>query len=492
MSGASAGAMTSAVAAIAAGSETRPVMDTRQPPPGEYNRLFDSWVNRIDIRSLLGTADLDEHKRVLSVLDSTELGAIANAALSTAKRTRWRPYVEDPLAIILTVANLRGVPYEFDLFGSSRGTHYGMSCHADDMRFAVSGAGRTIPNAVALDPKDAPGGNWPRLAAAALASGAFPIGLQSRVLDRPPQDYDSRYAPRRPAWSNPNDPYRFLCVDGGLMNNEPLELARQYLAGGAEARNPREGEKARRAVIMVDPFPNEAGFDPDWVADDRLATVVARMFGAMINQLRFKPEELELAEDDRVFSRYSITPSRHDASGQRDPLAIASGILGGFGGFLSVEFRRHDFQLGRRNCQAFLRSHFALPETNPLFAADNGQFALKERFYVKDNQGVLMSFDTEDGRRVPKLPIIPLVGDSARAVPPPAWPTAGAVDLQALEAQIANRIEKLGAMAVDTDLKALVPGALLRWGIKRAWLNFIAPRVCARTMDKIRAELARL
>jgi hypothetical protein len=46
--------------------------------------------------------------------------------------------------------------------------------------------------------------------------------------------------------------------------------------------------------------------------------------------------------------------------------AIASGLLGGFGGFVARSFRDHDFQLGRRNCQWFLRSSFALPEANPI------------------------------------------------------------------------------------------------------------------------------
>ena len=52
-------------------------------------------------------------------------------------------------------------------------------------------------------------------------------------------------------------------------------------------------------------------------------------------------------------------------SSLRNP--IASAVLGGFGGFLHHSFRRHDYLLGRRNAQAFLKWGFALPETNPLF-----------------------------------------------------------------------------------------------------------------------------
>lgn len=47
--------------------------------------------------------------------------------------------------------------------------------------------------------------------------------------------------------------YPFLCVDGGTFNNEPLQLARTYLAGEA-SHNPRDGKLAHRAVVLIDPL----------------------------------------------------------------------------------------------------------------------------------------------------------------------------------------------------------------------------------------------
>jgi hypothetical protein len=57
---------------------------------------------------------------------------------------------------------------------------------------------------------------------------------------------------------------------------------------------------------------------------------------------------------------------------------IACGLLGGFGGFLAEDFRALDFQLGRRNCQEFLRSTFGLPASNKILAdlAGRSQFQL--------------------------------------------------------------------------------------------------------------------
>ena len=69
-----------------------------------------------------------------------------------------------------------------------------------------------------------------------------------------------------------------------------------------------------------------------------------------------------MANDPEVYSRFLIVPRRgFRADGTLEPFTIACGSLGGFGGFLSRKFREHDYQLGRRNCQWFLKQYFALP-----------------------------------------------------------------------------------------------------------------------------------
>ena len=51
-------------------------------------------------------------------------------------------------------------------------------------------------------------------------------------------------------------PYTFVSVDGGVIDNAPLELARRYLAGGAALD--ADGAKADQAVLLIAPFPNFA------------------------------------------------------------------------------------------------------------------------------------------------------------------------------------------------------------------------------------------
>jgi hypothetical protein len=497
MSGASAGAITSAVAAVAFNSNTTPVVDVDNPPAEEANRLYDAWVRQIDLSKLLRSDDLAGGGPVVSLLDSTVLDSIARDALKAPKRTVPRVYVADPLAVFLTVSNLRGVPYGFKLFGGDQDFVYGMLRHMDDMRFAVSRTGRELPYARTLDPARAPDDDWPELAAAALASSAFPVGLRSRALNRPYGDYKGRLVVESgeqsiaidPLWRDRKDPYDFLNVDGGLINNEPLELARQYLAGGPDKLNPREGEKADRAVVMIDPFPNTLAPDLKADTDGRVVNVATKMFGALVNQARFRPEELATAARGDVYSRFAIMPSRRNSQGRRAELAMASAILGGFGGFLSEVFRRHDFNLGRRNCQAFLRWHFCLPETNDLFRG----FDQRDAWYVREKDGRMERFPSvkEPGKNVPYLPIIPLCGTAAAEMRRRAFPRAQDADAERLRKEVAARVSSVGDALIETELKGVASG-LLRWLIRKGWQCWLASNVSDKAMEKIKSELAAL
>ncbi len=488
LTGASAGAMTSAIAAVSFNAELDPVVDPDNPPPAERNRFYDAWVRQIDIAKLLDTRDIKGDK-VVSLLDSTALAEIATAALRTPRRAVRRPYVDDPLPVMLTVANLRGVPYGFALYGAASERRYAMREHMDHMRFLVSAQGKAQPGEWLLAPDDAPEGKWPVLVQAALASGAFPVGLAPRRLSNERACYAARHG-RAPLWDVGGKPVEFLCVDGGLMDNEPLELARRQLAGD-DAINPRGGEEAHRGVVMIDPFPNETAFDENARIEDSLIKVGQQMFGALINQARFKPEELHLAEQEGVFSRFMVAPSRSGASAAPDGApALASALMGGFGGFLHESFRRHDFQLGRRNCQAFLKWHFALPVTNrPIFGGQDR--ALLEEWQVREADGTVSRFTSKAQGQVPYAPIVPLCGDAAREVRLPPMPRGAAVDRKALRELVSKRIKKVGGALIDGELSALVGGAF-RSVIGAAWSWRYAGKATDMAMEKIDGELKRL
>ncbi|MBT9568746.1 MAG: patatin-like phospholipase family protein [Thiobacillus sp.] len=459
MSGASAGGITAALAAAYLGSDQPSIANEEAARANKgANKLFDSWVDRIDISSLLEHKDLpDKQTPVISLLDSSILSEIADSGLNVSPRATRRPYVAENFELLLTITNLRGVPYAFKV-QSDQPARYDMSLHADYMHFRINDSGEDgLPDRYTMSWAEFGKPSSPlkeKIKVSALASGAFPIGLAPRTLDHvipgngQPDWYGSRLWPvptpesDQPHqcvthesisvnWGDLSPGYRFdfQCMDGGVMNNEPMELARQMLSGSGQ-RNFRLGERANKAVLLVDPFPSDTSFDSTHKAAPDLLTTAMKLFGALKNQARFKPDKLMLAAKDDVFSRFMIAPSRNGTAN-----AIACGALGGFGGFLKRDFRSHDYFLGRRNAQKFFRDHFVLPETNPLFAEWTD--GMKEAHWVRDDSG--QPRKNEAGQRF--LPIIPLVGEARPPCYKAEWPRYTTDDLAKLMERIESRVD---------------------------------------------------
>jgi len=391
LTGASAGGMCAAIGSVALQEEFEHVRQSSPPAGAPVNRLYQSWVRSIDILPLLEADDLPNGEGpVKSILDSTPIGDIANAALAANQsRAKARPWLANPLGIILTLSNLRGTPYSVDQ--SNQGSfEERIDYHADQIRFNVGTKGApSTPTTIALNNSNPDDPAWDTLRTAAMATGAFPIMLASRIIRRTRADYEARIwhisnedpgkagecksaVTIQPAWADTVTPtFDNVYADGGVTNNNPFECARQYLvdiAHNPEGHNPREPEKANAAVISVAPFPGDEPFDPNYDAQKNsgLGSVAQALLGALISQSRFQGEELKLTQDPDVSSRFAIAPSN-----DREPElpALLCAALGAFGGFIDEKFRDRDYQLGRRNCQQFLRAHFILPENNVTIAA---------------------------------------------------------------------------------------------------------------------------
>lgn len=476
MSGASAGSITAGVATAAMLHEHHPVHD---PAHVGANRLYNTWVTGIDISKLLTLRDLqDEKEPVRSLLDSSELDHLAELALAQAGPVR-RSYLADRLHLLFTVTNLRGVPYNLGFRGNYAAGH-DFRMHGDHVHLVLGDTPQPTPGAIAMPwDKRQPGGKegWHLLGQAALASSAFPIGLKPRTLEydfgnlaedlywqrkwttldtqdeQEPCRYQQAEIAKAPQWVDPNGSeqayprkYDFVCVDGGSMNNEPLELARRILAAG-DCRNPREGDKACRGLIMIDPFPDRIDDD---IAHDHLIGAAVGLIGAWKAQSRFSAMDIELAQRPNVYSRYLIAPVRYQANGTMATWPIAGATAGAFGGFLSEDFRRHDFLLGRKNARAFLEKHFTLPETNPLFKNALGQWhngwneALAEKF-GRDEDG--RPYAGIGSRHLPIIPVMDSIGPDA---PLPAWDTLYSHDrLDALNKPMRRRLSAVGQRLAD-------------------------------------------
>lgn len=420
ISGTSGGGVIAAILGRALSFKFPPVRKSSSVTECRQNPLYRIWVEQLDITKMLGLDDLNRGKRFMSLLNPKPLedgrDAIAQYGqnFSTASPLH-RSYVPEPLPILLTLSNLRGIPYRLDM-GHGRSQSY--VDHADYVRMAVFTRGGQVP----LRPdefgvSDMPGADgfigWADFAGFALGTAAYPAGFPLRPLCRPLSHY--RYRPvavpcgipgKRPVqplavdWDalldsgSPNllDTYHFLAADGGMTDNEPIELCRKVISGWV-GHNPRDGHEAKRAVLLVDPFAAPPALGPQ--APSTLGASLGFLIGAWKDQARYDSRDLMLAADQNCFSRFMITAQRPGAELGAKSIATASAYA--FGGFLSEAFRRHDFFLGRANCQAYLRDELLLPSDNQLFAQWRraaGQYFAK--WEVKNGSG---SF----------LPIIPLL-----------------------------------------------------------------------------------
>jgi hypothetical protein len=502
LAGASAGGVLSAMAAVALGERFPPVTDAEDPPPG--NKFFEAWVDGVDVARMLEGRDLGRRvggkpDRVRSVLDSTVLEELGSAAITPGEPfPGGRPYLADPLYVLLTLTNLRGVPYQTPFQGFTTTLHR-LMLHADSMLFSVRPPGAPAPpgGVTRLSyPADPDNEGWRALRDAALATSAFPVGFAPRPLRRLAEAYFNRpwhfpgsfvvdgvsqcghTGTLRPDWPlEPAHDYDFLCVDGGTMDNEPVGLARELL----DLPHTGHPDRPSSAVLLIDPFPDADPFNPAYTfhQDYTLMRLLPALLNSLIAQAKFKPGELLRAIDPKVYDQFLIAPTHPGSGGAHGEVGLASGGLGGFAGFLSRAFRVHDFQLGRLNCQRFLKYHFTLPRPSgppdkaSLFAGWTA--GAQERFAVPT---------TKDGPP-DRLPVIPVLGAAASVIKPPAWPRVSRGEVGELRRRLTDRLQKVAQRLIDD-----VEGWWTRRLLSNAWW-FKRSDVVGDLMEVIEADLRR-
>lgn len=400
LAGASAGGMCAGIFASALrdyedGTNTQHVKKNTKSP------FYRSWVLEVGYKAMMQDDDLKADpvpRSLLNVSGKHGLEGIKERALNITPKGGWPNWLRNPLPIMLSVNNLRGVPYSLGFSGASAGDEHGMTNHKDFVLFSLhtkdeNGKLAKFKDSISLefqtDGKDA---NWHRFGEALLATGAFPAAFPPRKLKRDASLYGRRkyavsggtqrhinWKPIPNAWeNNPPQDYQHFTVDGGTLNNEPMDLARKALAD-KDGRNSHDPKEATRMILMVDPFPNPVEQDIDWESHGTLIGSLARMIGAFKAQARFKIEDLLIFGNQATASRFSIAPSGIRGIGkppykkepEKSPLACAS--LGAFGGILDETWRHHDYLLGRLNCQQFLKNWFTVDKGHRLFAKTTPQ-----------------------------------------------------------------------------------------------------------------------
>jgi len=457
MGGASAGGMTSI---MAASSLNNPITHIDKPSGdilAEHpeNKLYHSWVDLVQadmFSKMLDTSDI-KNSGVISALNSDFINDVAKRVVS-ADPNQWQPtpaYIKPGLKIFTTLTNLQGYAYNVPFNSSSpERTKYNMRIHNDYACFQLTENAITGHNDgwMPLDLKNKV--NTDIAADAAMATGAFPVGLQSRIVKR-----DAQYVNNNPWLSNylANSPiaeggYQTLNVDGGMINNEPFDKVRSVLDDltGQPDVDYNNYNKFVSTVLMIEPFPTQA---PTPISQSRsISNVVGLTLSSMLSQMRSKAVNIKDAMDSDCAGQYLITPSRRvdtpdgkstDLTGEQ---AIACGALSGFSGFLNKEFRVHDFFLGRHNCKIFLRDYFTVPAkaltTNPIFV-DGYANADKAKYKSTQNDSyqIIPVFEEEI-----KFPDIKFSSGNN-------WPTIKEQDIDRFSGGMKDRIQTIMLNVAD-------------------------------------------
>jgi hypothetical protein len=396
LAGASAGGMTAGITALSM-FEGFKFYDENSPDKNESNRLYHSWVNLNDqpglptFEQMLDNSDIVEDGTVSSILNSKPIDIIADRLdnIKVNRQLEDLGYVSPNMNLILTLCSFNTRTVESNKELPTRGIEVPKSeipaAAPAHRMFLHKGVGQFSfqkgepkqgdEHVLTIDPSVP--AHRKMLIEVAKATGAFPVGLKHRVLEMPDGKYVQAQVKRLFGMERQDrfkvsveleKPFRFVAVDGGAINNEPIgevdnileDLYDQDCANGIADKFYKNF-----GIIMIDPFPD---FETAEEAEQKesLTTIPGKLFGALRRQAMLKEGDIRRGFRGVDYTRGLIFPSKKNKNGVGNrKFAIACASLDGFGGFLCREFREHDFLLGRRNCQSFLRKFFTVPETNP-------------------------------------------------------------------------------------------------------------------------------
>jgi len=394
MSGASAGGMTAAIASLVLQLENKHHVKFLPDVTNDEtlrkleeikvsNRLYNSWVNLTQdemLSVLLGDEDIKIVGKPVSALNSQFIRQVAERALKIDETDTIisAPYVSDDFNLFVTLTNLEG--YQKSLVIDNGGRRAELSKygefitynHSDLVMFSFGE--NSSPGTVHIDfnrQKDEINKkNIDLLGFAAVATGAFPIGLEYAYFERDPAFINQNFLIRQ---IHPDmldlvvatEPYKTTFIDGGLINNEPFELTDCLLKDRLkrklkESKNPQIiaeldstkskikskilldfpngisdeqllsqtkeefdrwlDEQVRKqrnhTILMIDPFPSErkkkksVNNETDERYPYDLLGVISQLVATARSQLLVKTNLFTAARDVNDFSCYLVAPRR--------------------------------------------------------------------------------------------------------------------------------------------------------------------------------------
>jgi len=397
LGGASAGGMVSMITALACYKTFEPVDTPTDQVTGNF--LYDSWVLLNDdiekdistFEKMLSTEDLENNNEgIPSLLNSKSIDLIADKVFQffedNSSGDIIPSYISKDLRILLTLCSLRGIPFElnFENFSSANFPHvpgHRMNEHMIVAHFKLSYKNQVDKDLyLNFNPFNKKSRDLLKLCT--KATGAFPLGLAARNFEGVlTKNYIKNCILRNLEIPEKDSveikltepSFDFTCIDG-TINNEPYSEIVQVL----ESKRPEEDAKRPMSgVIMVDPFPNFYNQDEPGEVENPITSslfqnniwkVIPKAYTTLREQVRVKHS----GSFYKDYLRLLIFPVKWEQIGVlKDHPPISCASLGGFGGFLNREFRKHDFFLGRDNAKNFLRAYCMLEydseNPHPLF-----------------------------------------------------------------------------------------------------------------------------
>lgn len=369
------------------------------------NKLYHSWVDLVQedmFSKMLENNDLNDG--VKSLFNSNFIDEISRRLIKppTGEYIN-RSYIAENLKVFVTLSNLKGFTYNLSFLADNKvQNNYFVERHNDYACFNLAEEYRGD----GWMPLSFEKGINSRLAAdAAMATGAFPIGLKSRKLTRETK-YILHNKWLKISGANPqmkpllNIEHQF--VDGGMINNEPFDRVNDVLREipGIRPATKEHYKDFNSTILMIDPFPATTSV---FKKGDDIMSIAGKTLSAMLGQIRTKADDVVKTFQSDNSNQFMIAPSRFFPSYYKDSRdkvqganAIACGFFNGFGGFFNKEFRIHDFFLGRANCEYFLRNHFTVPENyqNPII-----------EFGYKNVDRTKFYSETDNGKGLPIIPV---------------------------------------------------------------------------------------
>lgn len=403
ISGASAGGMTAAIASLVFQLENKHhvkfLPDVKDKKTLEEideikrnNRLYNSWVNLTNddmLSVLLGDSDIKIVGKPVAALNSQFIRQVSERALRVDEtdNVMLSPFVSEDFNLFVTLTNLEGYQKSLNIDRSGQRADlkdYGDFItydHSDLIMFSFGeneDAGTVHIDFNRKNDKQNDE-NIKLLSDAAVATGAFPIGLEYASFSRKAEFINDNFLIKQihsdtKELVEKDKNYLTTFIDGGLINNEPFELTDCLLKERLKQKLKNSNNKELKAkiknylndfrkkledeykegisqeeldsktneelekwldkevkkqknytILMIDPFPSERKPPPDNIPDNPLnyypfdlIGVIKQLVATMRSQLLVKTNLFSSARDINDFSCYLIAPRRRSYQKTKD------------------------------------------------------------------------------------------------------------------------------------------------------------------------------